>query len=399
MKIDLKSRLAGDRLFFISYGLFLITSILSTSFFYKYFMGKPYMWMQIAGVALLAAYEYFVVGLKNQNWKSLAVCLVMFLISLRVSPASTQRQAVLMFVYIYCARNIPFAKIARFTLDISIFLVLVVVVTSQFGLVESITAFKSGRVREYLGFRYALYLPGLLLNMTALWVWLKKSKVTIRGCLIWAVANWLVYTQTDSRISFVIAEALLAAALFMRYCPKVTDKVMPLWWITVGVFAFCAIGSLVLTVEYDGNVAWMRKLNSMLESRLRLGHVSLVENGYYFFGQRIEWLGNGLDGMGNSVVGTYTYVDCLYVKILQRYGIVFLGALVVLSTWAMVRLCQRREYHILLICATVAVHCVLDDLSFALHYNTFWIAMGLALINEKTLNWDGKTTQIQVAKE
>jgi hypothetical protein len=398
MTIDLKSKLAGDKLFFISYGLFLITSILSTSFFYQYFQGVPYMWMQIIGTALLVAYECLN-GLKKQEWKGLIVCLVMELISWRVSPSCTQRQVVLMFWYIYCARNIPFAKIARFTLNVSIILVLTVVSFSCFGLVESITAFKSGRVREYLGFRYALYLPGLLLNMTALWVWLKKDTVTVWGCLIWAVANWVVYYFTDSRISFFIAEALLAAALFMRYCPKVTDKLKPLWWLAVGSFLICAVVSIILTVKYDSAIPWMRKLNSMLESRLRLGHVSMLENGYYFFGQRITWLGNGLDAFGNSAVGTYTYVDCLYVKILQRYGIVFLMMLIVFSTWSMIRLYKRKEYHIILICATVAVHSVLDDLSFSVHYNTFWLAMGMVMMNAATLNWNGKTTQIETSTE
>ena len=399
MTLDLKSKLAGDRLYFISYGLFLITSLLSTSFFYKYFMGRNYMWLQMIGVMLLAAYEVFSVSLKRQKWLSMAVCMAMFLISFRVSPACTQRQTVLMFAYIYCARDIPFAKIARFSLNVTIAVVVTVVACSQFGVIENITAFKSGRVREYLGFRYALYLPGLMLNMTALWVWLKKDKVTVWGCLIWAVANWAVYYQTDSRISFAIAEALLAAALFMRYCPKVTGKLKPLWWLAVASFVICAVGSLILTAEYDSSVPWMRKLNTMLESRLRLGHVSLLENKFYHFGQRITWLGNGLDGFGNSVVGTYTYVDCLYVKILQRYGSVFLLALIVLSTWSMVRLYQRKEYLILLICATVAVHSVLDDLAFTLHYNTFWIPMGVVLINAKMLDWDGKTTQIQPKTE
>ena len=67
MTIDLKSKLTGDKLFFISYGLFLITSILSTSFFYKYFMGRPYMWMQIIGVLLLGVYELCFVGMKRQQ--------------------------------------------------------------------------------------------------------------------------------------------------------------------------------------------------------------------------------------------------------------------------------------------------------------------------------------------
>ena len=87
-------------------------------------------------------------------------------------------------------------------------------------------------------------------------------------------------------------------------------------------------------------------------------------------------------------------MDCLYVKILQLYGLVFMVMLTALICWAMYRLYQRKEYHILLICATVAVHCVLDDLSLSLHYNTFWIAMGVALLNPVMLNWDGRTNQI-----
>jgi hypothetical protein len=306
---------------------------------------------------------------------------------------------VLMFAYIYCARNIPFAKIARFTLDVSIMLVLLVVVSSYFGIVESISAFKSGRIREYMGFRYALYLPGLLLNMTALWVYLKKDTITVSGTLVWAVANWFVYYQTDSRISFFIAEALLAAGLLMRFLPKVVDKLKPLWWLAASSFGICAAVSLIMTAVYDSSLSWMRKLNSMLESRLRLGHASLEEYGVTFFGQNITWLGNGLDAFGNSVVGTYSYVDCLYVKILQRYGIVFSVAMLVLICWAMYRLYKRKEYHILLICATVAVHCVLDDLSFMVHYNTFWLALGAVLLRPEMLNWNGKTTRIEPLPE
>lgn len=393
MTIDLKSKLAGDKLYFISYGLFLITSILSTSFYYKYFMGRPYMWLQILCVVLLAAYEYCGNGLRNQNWKGLAVCAALFLITFRVSHASTQRQTVLMFAYMYCARNIPFAKIARFTLNVSIALVLAIVVSSYFGVIQNLAAFKSGRIREYMGFRYALYLPGQLLNMTALWVYVKKDKITVPGALVWAVANWVVYYQTDSRISFAIAEALLAAGLLMRFFPKVTGKLKPVWWLAAGSFFICAAVSLIMTAEYDSSLSWMRKLNSMLESRLRLGHSSLQEFGVTWFGQEIEWLGNGLDAFGNSVTGTYSYVDCMYVKILQRYGIVFMAAMAVLTSWSMYRLYKRREYHILLISATVAAHCVLDDLSFNLHYNTFWLAMGVVLLNSKMLNWDGKTTR------
>jgi hypothetical protein len=399
MTNQLKTKLTGDKLYFLSYGLFLITSILSTSFYYQLFVGRPYMWLQILGVALLVGYEFVNGGFRDQDWKAMAVCAALFFITFRVSPASTQRQTVLMFVYIYCARRIPFAKIAQFTLNISIVSVCVIVLSGYFGIIDNIAAFKSGRVREYLGFRYALNLPGILLNMTALWIYLRKDRIGVLGALGWGTANWIVFYLTDSRISFVIAEALLVAALIMRFWPKVVEKIKPLWWLAVSSFGVCGAFSMIMTAVYDHSLPWMRKLNSMLESRLRLANRSLGEHGVSLFGEEIEWLGNGLDAFGNGVTGTYTYVDCLYIKILQRYGIIFTIMLAVLLCWSMYRLYKRREYHILLISATVAAHCILDDLSFTLHYNTFWIAMGLVLISPTMLNWNGKTTRISPPEE
>lgn len=393
-KLDRDNLLAGDVLFFISYGLFLVISILSTSFFYNLFVGRPHMWLQILCVVLLVAYEFRNGGFQAQDWKGLIVCAAMFLVTFRVSHASLHRQSVLMFAYIYCARRIPFAKIARFTLNLSIIMACGIVLSSYFGIIDNIAAFKNGRVREYLGFRYALNLPGLLLNMTALWVFLQKDTITVSGALGWGLVNWLVYVKTDSRISFIIAEALLAAALVMRFWPRIVEKLKPLWLVAVSSFGVCGAVSLFLTMIYDSSVPWMRRLNSILESRLRLGHRSLEEHGITWLGKEIEWLGNGLDAFGNSVMGIYTYVDCLYIKILQRYGIIFTIALAVLLCWSMYRLYQRKEYHILLISASVAVHCILDDLSFTLHYNTFWIAMGMVLLCPAMLNWNGRTNQI-----
>lgn len=388
---------AGDRLYFWSFGLFMVTSILSTSFYYRYFIGYPYMWMQMICAVLLVGYEVRS-GEWNDwrgiDWKPLGAIAVMFALALYNSIGNLTRLVAFMFLYIYSARNIPFAKIVRFTLKVSIITVSVIVFSGYLGIIENVVAAKGGRIREYLGFRYALFLPGILLNMTGLWIYLRKDTITVPGALVWAVINWFVYYKTDSRISFVIAEVLLIAALAMRFLPKWVDKLKPIWFVMSTSFFLFGAFSLVMTLAYDSTIPWMRKLNSMLESRLKLGHNSVEQYGFTFFGQDIEWIGNGLDAFGNAVTGTYTYVDCMYVKILQRYGILFTLLLVVLLSWSMYRLYKRKEYHLLLISASVAAHCVLDDLSFALHYNTFWIALGVVLLNPVMLNWNGKTTQI-----
>ena len=381
--------LAEDFLYFLSFGLFLVTSILSTSFYYSWFMGKPYMWLQILCVAMLAGYELRRGGFRAQQWVGFGISVALFLIAFWVSAGNLHRIVALMFLYIYCGRRIHFARIAGFTLNLSIVTVLVVVLSGYLGIIDNVVTAKGSRVREFLGFRYALYLPGILLNMTALWIYLRKDKVSISGSLVWALANWFVFYKTDSRISFVLGELLLVAALLMRFLPKVVEKLHSLFGVLAWSFVIFGGFSLIMTAVYDDTIPWMRELNGMLESRLSLGKRSLVENGFTLLGQKIEWVGNGLDAFGNSSQKIYTYVDCLYVKILQRYGLIFTLAMVVLMTWAMIRLWKRREYHIVLILASVAAHCVLDDLSFALHYNTFWLAMGTVLLNPGALPWEG----------
>jgi hypothetical protein len=373
-----------DGLYFGSYGLFLITSLLSTSFYYRMFIGYPYSWIQVVCLAMLIFREYRMGGTR-QNWGALGVLTVMAALALQFTMGNLTRLVPLMFFYIYGARNIHFVRIARFSLWTSAVVVCFVVFSGYLGIIDNVVAAKGNRVREYLGFRYALYLPGILLNMTALWIYLRQDKMPISGVLIWTAANTFVYLRTDSRISFVLAEGLLGVGLLFRFVPGVKKALRWIWSVLTASYVVSAVFSFVFTGIYNGTVPWMRRLNSMLESRLSLGKRSLEDHGFGILGKHISWVGNGLDAYGNGVDETYTYVDCFYVKILQRYGVLFTTALLGLLTWSMVRLWKQKEYLLLLICASVAFHFVLDDLSFALHYNTFWIAMGMAIINPNTL--------------
>ena len=385
LRIGRLRRLASeDFLYFISYGLFLITSLLSTTFYYRWFIGYPFGWLQAACLALLVLREYRM-GAVHQNWGALAGLLVLAVLTLQYTIGNLTRLVPLMFFYIYGARNIHFNRIARFSLWISGITVAFVVFSGYLGIIDNVVVAKGTRVREYLGFRYALYLPGILLNMTALWIYLKQDQLPISGVVLWTAANTFVYLRTDSRISFVLAEGLLAVALLLRFVPRLKNGLRWLWGSLTVSYVLSAAFSFAFTGIYDGTIPWMRRLNSILESRLSLGKRSLEDHGFGLLGRHISWVGNGLDAFGNAGEGGYTYVDCFYVKILQRYGALFTAGLLSLLTWSMVRLWKQKEYLLLLICASVAAHCILDDLSFALHYNTFWIAMGMAILNPNTL--------------
>ena len=107
-----------DVLYFASYGLFLITSLLSTSFYYRWFIGYPYTWLQVACLAMLIFREYRMGGAR-QNWMALVVLSLLTVLSLQFTIGNLTRLVPLMFFYIYGARNIHFARIARFSLWVS----------------------------------------------------------------------------------------------------------------------------------------------------------------------------------------------------------------------------------------------------------------------------------------
>lgn len=388
-----------DVIFFLSYCPFIALSLLCTTFYYRYIMGPFLTVAQIVLTAVLVLHEIYNHRTYGQNWKGLAVLGFLCVIAWIRGFSPQQHFVTMMFLYAYSARNISFEKIIRATLYISIGVVVVAVLSGYIGLIDNVVIAKGDRVREYMGFRYALFLPGILLNMTALWVYLRRKSVPIDEAILWAVVNWIVYVKTDSRISFALAELLIVAAIAMRFLPKIVEKVQPLWAVMTSSFVLFGGGSIFLTCIYNSDIPWMRKLNSMLETRLSLGKSSLERDGFALFGQHIDWVGNGLNAFGNTTVGSYTYVDCLYIRVLQKYGLVFLLLLTVLLTWGMIRLWKKKQYHILLILASVAAHCVLDDLSISLHYNTFWIALAVILMNPKILDDQPKPAPQPVPEE
>ena len=395
----LKTKCQGDTLFFIAYGIIIALSLLAESFYFRYFDERPFTYTQLFCIGLLGLRELANGGVKREDWLGMIICATFSVAAVMIAESNVQRLVGWIFLIIFCSRNIPFPKVADFTLRVSFVTVAFIVLSGYLGIIDDVVVHKSGRVREYLGFRYALYPSGILLNMTALYVYVRKTRITVPAALFWGVLNWYVFYMTDSRISFLLAELLLVVALVMRWAPKFIEKLHALWAVVAASFALCAGLAMIFITFYNSRIPWMRRLNSAMEGRLNLGKRSLAKYGIDLFGQKIEWTGNGLDVDGNVVEQTYDYVDCLYLKILQRYGLIFSILLLVLITWAMFRLWKRREYHLLLISGVVAVHCLLDDLSLSMIYNTFWIALGLALLAPSMLPWDGRTNQIPPPQE
>jgi len=370
----------SEQIFFLSYGIYLFFSILSTSFYYRYFTGIYKFIIMGCGLLILVS-ELKKVHVNRKGFAGLIVCISLFFITYFSSSGAVQNTIPLMFLLIYAARNIRFEKIALFTVIVSSFLVGFIILSAELGFIENYLYMKGGRTRYFLGFRYALYAPTLYFNIVLLIAYLKKSTVKYYQILFLLLINYWLFAQTNSRITFYMTIMILIFAVWMKKVGFKQEKKYRLLGIGCFAVVICAGLSIGLSVFYDPSVEWMYNLNAILSGRLRLGQNALLSDGFSLFGQNVSWVGNGLDAYGNMSTEAYSWVDSMYVQILIHYGIVFLLVFIIIMTLLLFRCYKDREYALLISLIMIVAHCMIDDLQLYLHYNTFWFAAGSVLMS------------------
>lgn len=384
MKITMQKIQSSEFPFFISYGIFMFFAILSTSFYYRYFIGTPFKIILVVCFVILIYQEIIVGKYTVKSLASAVLCIISILIVWRVSLGATQNTVILIFIYNYCARRISFEKIANFTILLTGFAVALVIISSYLGIIDNyVFTSNMGRVREYLGFRYALFSSAFVFNITALDICVNKTRIKWTKLIFYIVINLWIYEKTNSRLSFYLALLLIAVSALLKYKPILITRCNLIYRLMIFSFVVCFIGSVWLTVTYNPSVKWQKELNILFEKRLSLGKISLVKNGITLFGQKISWVGNGLDAYGKKNVDTYTYVDNLYIQIIQHYGIVLTVLFLVLFTAVFVQCYRNKQYYFMIALFFMAGHGMVDDLILYLHYNTFWFVLGTTL--SKTL--------------
>lgn len=391
MKISIPKIRSSERPFFISYGIFMTFSILSSSFYFKYFIGTPFKLILVLCVVLLV-YQEITFG--KYTLKSLAgavLCIISILTIWRVSTGATQNTVICILIYVFCARHISFDKIGGFTIILTTFLVAFIIISSYIGIIDNHISISSlGRVREYLGFRYALFGPALIFNITALDICINKTAIKWKKLLFYFMVNFWIFEKTNSRLAFYLAVLLIVGSAVLKYKPMLITKGKIIYRLMIFSFIITFLGSMYLTITFNPNIKWQNELNMIFEKRLSLGQASLLENGVSLFGDEINWVGNGLDAYGNKNLGTYTYVDNLYIQILQHYGIVFTVLFLALFTATLVQCYRQKQYYLVIALFFMAGHGMVDDLILYMHYNTFWFVIGTNLfktLNKKTFSW------------
>lgn len=364
-------------LFIASYATWLISQLFAGSFL-GVRLGAVNTLLHYGGF-LGAAFSYLTAG----KWHAgeLAAFSLTFVLSLNAAfiGVSNLLETILL---VYCGRRLDFRKIAWTSLIVSTSALFVVVAASQLGIIENyISASEYGRTREYLGFLYALQPAQILFNITCLACYLWKGRMGLGLGSLLILCNVLMYQATDSRLSAGIAILVVGCTLLLRISPIAHAMKAVLGIIAPISYIACFVISWVLTVGYNRLDGFYANLNYILGNRLFWGQLALDNYGTGLFGQRIEFIGSGLTAEGRLAdVGSYNYVDMLFIKLPIEYGWLFTIVTIVLISYIALLAIRSKDYSLAIVLTAIAAHCLIDDLAIQLQFNSFLFLAGVACL-------------------
>lgn len=285
--------------------------------------------------------------------------------------------------FAFAARNIPFRRIAIASFSTSAAIIIIVVVSSQVGIIPDALVSRSATdiQRHHLGFTHPNTCPGLFFLALCAWTCVRKKNYGIVDMLIALVVVAYLFSMTNSRTANMMSALVAVGALIVAKAPEKYLRNPLCAVVGIGSVAICCFAAVALAWFYDPSVGWMASLNSALSGRLALGHNAFQQYGMPLVGQHVDLYSMSVrydkvaaawvpSGKGNVIV------DSEYVRMLLNCGLVFLVAEVTMLTLVTARAFKRGEWHLVLAIALIAVFEISETYSMYAFLGCFFLTVG-----------------------
>lgn len=303
----------------------------------------------IAGVLLI--YIMLDIILKKQKISFVFVVLGTYCILNLIVARSTQLLAI--FIFVYSLRSYNFKEVMTFLLKFVLITFAVVITLSLFKVLPDDVHMREGALRHTLGFGCSTLSQSIFMFVILSSLYIYGSDIKLELLVAEFLIASFLYYLTNSRTGFYLSIFIILIALIIKFVkPKFTKlkvflskKVVRyiLCLIPVLITLFC----FIIALSYNPEIEFMLKLDRLLSGRLTFSHNALQEHKINLFGQQIEWFRDG----------NYIGVDCSYLFIFYKYGIV--GALIILAMYSKALNYSLKNKDLLLFLCIII--CLLDS--------------------------------------
>lgn len=300
---------------------------------------------------------------------------------------------------IAAAKDVPFGKILRVHLLIGAVVVGLAFCASLLGVIENLAypATDGRGIRYSFGCIYTTDFAAHLFFMllTAYYLYHKKMRWFhyIGTCVIAGVIYYYCNAKLDT-ICILLLAAVFGIYHIMRWqrereqiqtsdmevgnmqlilfkrtkaCLTLKKLLGRLAFISLSVVS---LAMYLLTSAYREENEFLEAVNLAISGRLMLGKKGLKQFGLSLFGKNVP-----MEGMGGSLKHTkpYFFIDCSYLFILLRYGILFLG--IVCIAYGIICYKRREDTALMLTILLLAVSSAIDQHLLEEAYNPLGYAL------------------------
>ena len=363
---------AAELLFFGGYIVWLVWKLIGVSMF-SFPEGSPVnTGLHIASYILLIAS-----CLLSVRFDSTLLLAVLFgILGVLVKVASDDIDFVDLALILYAAHCTSFTRVAKVSLVVLGIGAVIIVLSSQVGIIPDYPFMRGDTVRHGLGFRYCTSLSHLYLNLVLLFLFLRRDDIRIAECILLLALDVGLYALTESRNSCGLVVVALILALFFK-CSDCAPVGRALCFMSRYAFVTFTILGIIAALAYNPNSSSWALLNDITSNRIAQDHASLIKYGVQPFGQEIEFA-NRVIAMGETdqiewetaPEGDKNIVESSFLNILINNGYV---ALITVLAAFWVALKTNRDRWMALIMLMIACHSAFDFQLVNLLYTTFLI--------------------------
>jgi len=272
-------------------------------------------------------------------------------------------------------KDISFEKILKIYLVITVSITILALCAALLGVIENLVYESEGRgVRIAFGSVYVTDFASHFFYMILSYCYLKAENLKAYHFVGIFIIMGLIYYFCKTRldcVSMILIVFIFGINLWLQrilYDGKgLLIKWQKLWkWLGLVSMPLFAIISFIATIFYHEENRFMVILDKIISGRLSLGKSALDMYLIKLWGQPVEMV-----GAGGKIQWPFNYffIDCSYIHISLRYGLVFL--LVVLIIYTLCCYKCKHDIYFLFAVMLVSLNCIIAHHILDIAYNPF----------------------------
>lgn len=368
---------------YIFSSLIALTILNDNQLFFKCFKLLRYIsYLIFFVIGLLKYYSNFYTKKRIFDKYSLLLFLSFFTI-LIVTFVSKNTLLMIVFLVVFALYGEDFDRIVSITLKVNLLFFVMMLVLNIFNLVPDIVIYRNNP-RYSMGYVYPLELSAHFLFIILQFMYLKRFHLDKFYLFTIFIINLLLYKISGSRTSFIIVCIVIFLAFKKELLDTYLKKIFYIKWIKyiilLGLILFF-VSPLCLSFLYAKDINILNVFDQIVSNRLSLASDALQNYDITFLGEKIQWIGFGNLLDPESVISSYNFIDCSYIRFLFDYGyigytLIFFGYLIIV-----LKILNQKNIYLLIIIGIILMTSFMELRLIQLEINPFLLLVSTKISN------------------